>query len=639
MTPVPGENPDLKKPEAAPVAPVAPGAAPESAERKEVKVAGAAEHGKETAVPAKDLVKPGDKEKPAEQKADEDKDKPFDNPEGLPENEMTRLYYQQKEIMSKNDAKNGPIASFTLAALRLAAIYYKYLDLLPGRYEEKIVNDDESKSKKLTKEQLAQVLKPEPKGKSEDEVGKALAAKIKVETEKKHIFGGERASTKFATNVLWGNDDFNDFSTLAASLLHTSKGSGDNTVSLYKQIEADELDKKDVKKGTLMVFIPDIKTADKVVAYATGNKDEFKYYDVNGQGDHITTFRANDKESPTKKLDQRVLMILEPNLKAYQEAKDDSVDSTTEKTELTPEQITDKALAAIDTGNKDISTRIEEQKKTPNPDKLKDLKAAAQGLFDEADARYKEMKTRAESDDCNTVKLKAEVESSNAKVLATTPAKQEDIDAHTAAVEKLDEATKFQENFAKMKELRDKAEANNTAINGGVPPKPTETPAPAPATTVPPKPTEAPAPAPTAPVVTPAPAPAQAPASVPLHPNQNVEGQKPIEGKPENALDVIITKIENDNSEINKKLFALSFRGEAGFVDIADETIRQSEIQKLKTDSMKNYQLVKDTYSAQMQVKTEDKGPNAEKQKDYQIKLGQLYFKTEELNNSVQSLQ
>jgi hypothetical protein len=217
---------------------------------------------------------------------------------------------------------NGPLMAFALQALRLAAKYAKYADMVPGVFAKSVADSDVSiekeKAEKLAEAHLKQKTKEE-KEKTEADVKKSLVELEAAEKLAKRTFGAEKASIKFATRTLWNNDDFEDAKTLSASLLNTSKFGE----PLYKQKTPEEISQlKPIPEGTLIVFIPNRTSAEKVVAYATGFEDEFKYYDVENPANPIQTFKFNDKDSVIKKTGVQTLMILAPNVQSYKDAKE-----------------------------------------------------------------------------------------------------------------------------------------------------------------------------------------------------------------------------------------------------------------------------------------------------------------------------
>ncbi len=376
---------------------------------------------------------------------------PFDNPENLPDNEWSRQYYELKEQMKNDINMQGPMMGFALAALKLAAKYAKYTDMFPRAFANRVNNSDALKDKALSKEQADKLVEAHlnDKGKTEEQTKKELEA-LKAEGDKEggNKLGAERASTKFVTNVLWNNDEFNDTATLAAHLLHTSKG-GEN---LYNEIAQQQLDAKSPKgKGTLIVFVPNWKSGEKVMAYSTGVADEFKYYDIESPGNPVQTFKLSAPNSPIKKPDVKVLMILAENVEGYKNAKEEvAAEGIEDKTK--------KALEKIEKDNAEGARMIQEYPKNKNPDNLAILQTAAASNFAEADKLYQEMDAKSKSDDnLNVEKLTKDEAAAKTKAKATD-ATDEDKNLY----KKIEEANKFKENLAKLKLLRDQAEKNNT---------------------------------------------------------------------------------------------------------------------------------------------------------------------------------
>jgi|GEM_PF-2301887 len=387
-------------------------------------------------------------------------EKPMDNPEDLPDNEWSKQYYDLKQQLNDNPTMKGPLMDFALAALRLAAKYAKYTDMFPGQFADRVDNSDALKDKALNKEQADKIVDAHlnNKGKSEADTVKYLAEMKEKEKSGGSKLGIERAATKFVTNVLWNNDDFNDVGALAAHLKHTVKGN----VPLYQAITTDDLvQQSPVPKGTLLVFVPNPQNGEKVVAYATGNADEFKYYNLESTGNPVVTFKLNDNDSPLKKATVPMLMILSPNIQVFKDAKEEApAETSTETKVVNIDEATTKSMDKIDAGNKNVSQMIEEYKKKANPANLATLKTAAKSNFDAAEKVYKEVEPGSKSDEVNVTKLTEAVNAANAKVIAigSTDA---DKTAYAEAVKKLDVAKKFQANFARLQQIFNLSKQNN----------------------------------------------------------------------------------------------------------------------------------------------------------------------------------
>jgi hypothetical protein len=437
MAPRTGEKPSAKveaAPKAPSAAPDAPKAAAQAAAKEDRK-------GKADVVAGEALK--SDEKTPMT---------PAENPEDLPDNQWSRQYYELKAQIAGDSNMQGPMMAFTLMALKLAAKYAKYFDMMPGAFANRVNNSEELKDKKLEKEEADKLVAAHLKEKTPAEIEKAEAdAKKALDELKKaeekagHKLGVERASTKFVTNVLWGNDNFNDTGTLVASLLHTSKGE----VNLYNQITPDELAAKSpVPRGTLVVFVEDPLKGDKLMAYATGSEDEFKYYDLEDPSNPIKTFRLKDATSPLKKPKTLIQMILSPNVEAYRNAKETPVAETAEETET--------ALNKIKADNEAVAKKIK--------DKDPEAKTAATAALKAANEKYSSMEALSKSEEYDEAKLKVAEAEAKAKADAKE-ATTEEKEAYTKAQENSAAAKKFKENFEKMRKLRDEAQKNNDEVN------------------------------------------------------------------------------------------------------------------------------------------------------------------------------
>lgn len=433
------------------------------------------------------------------------------NPEGLPNNEWADSYYALKKQLEDYPEMNGPLMTFALQALRLAAKYAKYADLVPGVFAKSVADSDVSmekeKAEKLAEAHLKQKTKEE-KEKTEADVKKSLVELEAAEKLAKRTFGAEKASIKFATRTLWNNDDFEDAKTLSASLLNTSKFGE----PLYKQKTPEEISQlKTIPEGTLIVFIPNMKSAEKIVAYATGVEDEFKYYDVENPANPIQTFKFNDKDSIIKKTGVQTLMILAPNVQSYKDAKETLSNEGIEAK-------TQQAIAKMKADNESMAKDIAENRAKPDAGKLEGIKATALKNFTEADASYKAMLEKSNSAEYNVNSLSEAEKAAKAKSEAPVATDKDKADYVESSRKKL-EAIKFQDNLTKLKEIRDAAKKNCDDV--GV-----ETA----------KPAEPAAPVPAAPVAAEAPAPTPTPAEQMSSPEPQMSIEKPVQKVDEPAV-------------------------------------------------------------------------------------------------------
>lgn len=396
---------------------------------------------------------------------------PFENPEDLPDNEWSRQYYDMQKQVKENPNMQGPLMAFALAALKLAAKYAKYTDMMPGAFSGRVAKSEELKDVKLDPKRAAELVDAHvnKKGKSEENVKKELEALKEKEKTGGPKLGIERAATKFVTGVLWNIDDFTDTGTLAANLLHTTKGGQ----PLYKEMDGtkDDINKlapSDVQRGTLIIFIPKFENGEKVVAYATGVEDEFKYYDLESPSDPVKTFKLRDSDSPLKSSKTTVQMVLLPNIKAYMDAKEEApVEETptpapapAEAKTVNPEELSKKNLDKLDEANQKLANLIADYIKKPDQNNLPMLKTVAKGNFDAADGlkEFKDLEAKSKTDDFNVAKLTASVDAANKRVIAD--GSDANVKAYADVVQKLGIAKKLQENLARMQKIKDAAKKN-----------------------------------------------------------------------------------------------------------------------------------------------------------------------------------
>lgn len=322
----------------------------------------------------------------ADQKAPAESQKPAT--EEIPDNKWSRYYYDLKDQVDKNPALQGPLTNMMLALLLMAAKYDHYADLMPGRFAERLETDEDLKDKKFDKEKDKDKIDKIVAGQGTESAALESLKKLQEENQKSgKKTGAEKACTRYVTNVLWGVDGIDDAASLSAYLLHTKKSSADGEVSLYNSGKFNEIkNQENIDKGTILIFVPDLKKGHKIVACATGNKDEFKYFDVEKDGDQVVIFNLRSANSPVKS-ELGVMAVLIPNTEAYKNAKAPEPENPSEPdkpAKETPEALkekmqkaTDEAIAKIEKGNREIERMIEEYKKNPHIPNLQILLADA----------------------------------------------------------------------------------------------------------------------------------------------------------------------------------------------------------------------------------------------------------------------
>lgn len=215
----------------------------------------------------------------------------------LPPGEWTDAFKAVKAEIDANPEMQGPLANGILALLALAAKYMRYADILPGRFLSRIENDEKLKGEKFKDEELKKIVEAKRNEAREE------AAKEKAKTLREangDPVGIERASTKYACLALWGIDSgIEDADALAAKLLNTSKKAADETeIAYFRKADFAALKRDGMPFGTVLIFTPELKRAEKVVAIATGNGGEYQYFDPAKGG--VQTFNLKDEGSPLR---------------------------------------------------------------------------------------------------------------------------------------------------------------------------------------------------------------------------------------------------------------------------------------------------------------------------------------------------
>lgn len=215
----------------------------------------------------------------------------------LPQGEWTDTYKAVKAEIDANPEMQGPLANGILALLALAAKYMKYADIIPGRFLSRIEKDEKLRGEKLNDEELKKVLEAK-RDQAKEDAAKAKAAALREANG--DPVGVERASTKYACSALWGIDNgIEDADTLAAKLLNTNKKAPDGTeIAYFRKADFSALKRDGMPFGTILIFTPELKKAEKVVAIATGNGGEYQYFDSAKGGVQICNLK--DEGSPLR---------------------------------------------------------------------------------------------------------------------------------------------------------------------------------------------------------------------------------------------------------------------------------------------------------------------------------------------------
>ncbi|MBI5754368.1 hypothetical protein HZA40_04465 [Candidatus Peregrinibacteria bacterium] len=390
---------------------------------------------------------------------DASKEKKNEGEEEMPDNKWSQAYHDLEAQLKANPGMQGPLSTFALAMLRLAAKYSNYVDLMPGRFETTITTSEEYKDKSLDGKQLDAVLKGD-KAKAEVDTLKDLKEKAEKEKTAGHKLGRERASTKFVTNVLWGFDDIEDTTTLAASLIHTTK----SDVALYEVSTLDKIKSGSPKKGTLIVFVPDLSKGEKVVAYATGVADEFKYFDIEDATKPVHTFKLSDADCPVKKM-IGLMTVLVPNIDNFKAAPDEKAEGEAkpadapEAAKLTPVESVKKSFEDIEAKNRGMSDLIALYEKNPIPLDVTKIKTEASNNVKFIEETMAGLKIQVDSLNIDELK-KAEVAAEQkSRAPAATDA---DKSAYVDAKNKREEAEMIKEYWAKFGPLLTAAKKNKT---------------------------------------------------------------------------------------------------------------------------------------------------------------------------------
>lgn len=210
----------------------------------------------------------------------------------IPNNEWGMAYHMVKDEIADNpEFKNSPGTKALMALLALAAKFSGYADMIPGHMLKNIKDSETLAEEHFSAEELAKIASANP-GATAGRVSN-LPQKNSEEYAKLDI---EAASTKYAAYALWGVAEIESATVLAARLYH-SKNQADKPY--YEVVEYGKVTAHGLPYGSILIMTYDVKTAEKVVGFATGGnggKEIVYYHPKEGK----KTFNIGDKNSPLK---------------------------------------------------------------------------------------------------------------------------------------------------------------------------------------------------------------------------------------------------------------------------------------------------------------------------------------------------
>lgn len=460
MAPGVGSNPDKKAPE---IEVAAQRVAPQAAPLPTTKVIDDVAKG---LAPAADAApKPAEAQKPSVA--------PTVAPKGveadLPDNEYGRFYKDLKRKMESGEVASGAMTNALLAVTLWIAKMSKYWHLIPGKFASDVAADtttrltpeEEAKlkaAKKLADLKAEEVAAQEAKAKSELE--KQLDEEKKA-GKKPEI---EKYSTKYVCQTLWGIDTIEDSLTLGKKLNNSGAAfSGAEgtveTIPYYKSVSFADFKKNVVVPRSIFIFIPDINTGNKVVAFAD-EAGTLKYYDA-VQRKVIPIDLKNEPAAHT------VMMVFVPNSEMQgreEKAETEFVEkiktfNENSKTAKTLAEKSDKfeevktsaeSLYAEIALSEEVDRRAKAVLESKDPEKIKNFAATVGNMFDSLTnlkivyAKYGELNTK------EAEKLKKNAE--EAKKLAEAYNKQFEEAKAALAQAKPEELTAKDQNKAKKEQ-------------------------------------------------------------------------------------------------------------------------------------------------------------------------------------------
>lgn len=185
--------------------------------------------------------------------------------EKLPEGKMKDACKEIHKQLKENPGSRGMLSEGMLTLLILAAKSQKYMDVIPGNYVKRVNKID----KKMEEEELKALMRMKREQEREKELTESQI--------KEYGPDADMASTKYVCDMLWhGNIKAENSDELSAKLLNTQT---EDEKAYYEPATGHELKKKGMPYGTILIIRASIKDPVNIAAFATGEKDEFRYFD------------------------------------------------------------------------------------------------------------------------------------------------------------------------------------------------------------------------------------------------------------------------------------------------------------------------------------------------------------------------
>jgi|GEM_PF-2779761 len=202
------------------------------------------------------------------------KDAPKSDPNSLPPGPGRDMYEQVKKMVGENPSPLGTV--FLVIARMMAKLDLAFSEWGDG-FDKGLDKGD------LAKEKVSDVNKLKDKLKGQ--------FSKQVDPKEYENLGSEESSAKYVSQLLGIEPVAGNSLVLAAKLKHLDPSKDDLG---YESTTLDNLQKKVIKKGTIAIFKTKFIGGQKIVAIATGNNDEFQYY--NSSTNKVDSFYINKTE-------------------------------------------------------------------------------------------------------------------------------------------------------------------------------------------------------------------------------------------------------------------------------------------------------------------------------------------------------
>ena len=197
----------------------------------------------------------------------------------IPDNEYGRYYKDMKRKIETGEIPNNGLMPGLVVLLRGMAIMSKYWHVIPGKFAEDVGKDTVSS---FTDEEKKQLKTPKVEAINDPKSAEKSLADLAEDKKAGKNPNIEKYSTQFVCRTLWGiegvKEGITDTLTLAKKLSNSGEkfGDEDELIPYYKKVSFTDF-QKNAPKGSILIFMPNMQAADKVVGCVDAD-GKLKYF-------------------------------------------------------------------------------------------------------------------------------------------------------------------------------------------------------------------------------------------------------------------------------------------------------------------------------------------------------------------------